>query len=182
MRQNVLLAVSTGIRNYYYIQHYSLAYRRIAVVFFLILAIYGLYSVYVKVRDTRSTFYTIRKNAIAWTVVLSFSAGFNWDRLIAEYNFSRGKGSFVHLNFLARLSDSASLELDQPYSVLKDIDQYQECTFFKIPEYSGGYRKLYMSPTNYAFTINGGRKYLKRNGKRKVGWNGIMLSIEPIMN
>lgn len=171
--QNIILAISTGVRNYYYIQHYSLAYRRIAIVFFLILAIYGLYSVYVKVRDTRSNFYIVRKNAVVWTVVLSISAGFNWDRIIAEYNFSRGKGSFVHLNFLAHLSDSALPELDQPTSKLNDIDQYQESSFFKAPGSSVGYRKLYISPKSYAFTIEWRKQVFKDKWEKKswLEWN-----------
>lgn len=175
LAQNGILALSAGIRNYYYIQYYSLAYKRIAIVFFLILALYGLYSVYIKVRNTRSTFYTIRKNAIAWLVVFTISTGFNWDKVIAEYNFSRGEGSFVHLNFLVHLSDSALPALDQPMAKLEKIDQYQEKSFFPNSSVSfrSGYRKLYLSPQDYRQLIVIRKQVFKKKWKRKnwLEWN-----------
>ena len=54
--QNAILAISVGIRNYWYIYYYSLAYKRIAVIVFLILTLYGLYTVYQKVKDKKSAF------------------------------------------------------------------------------------------------------------------------------
>lgn len=150
LAQNVILAISAGLRNVYYIQYYSLAYKRIAIVFFIILAIYGLYSVYIKIRNTRSVFYILRKNALVWLVVLVLSAGFNWDRIIAEYNFSRGKNSFVHLNYLARLSDTALPALDQPLAKLEDIHQYQEQSFFDGSSMSSrAYSSIYLDPKKY---------------------------------
>lgn len=170
--QNMILAVSAGIRNFYYIQHYSLAYRRIAIVFFLILVIYGLYSVFVKVRDTRSNFYLVRKNAVVWLIVLVISAGFNWDRIIARYNFSRGEGSFVHLNFLAELSDSALPYLDQPLEKVETLDQMQIRRFKLLSGSSfssGDYRDLYMTPEQYSMEIEF-RKAAFQIRYRKRSW------------
>lgn len=174
--QNAILAVSAGIRNFYYIQYYSLAYKRIAIIFFIILTIYGLYSVLVKIKDTRSTFYVIRKNAIAWTVVLTVSVAFNWDRIIADYNFSRGKGSFVHLNFLANLSDTALPAMDQPFETLKEIDQFQEKSFFprlNSSVSSNSYRKLYLSPKQYIMTVEWRKQLFKKRWEKKswLEWN-----------
>lgn len=172
--QNAILAVSAGIRNFYYIQYYSLAYKRIAIIFFIVLTIYGLYSVLVKIKDTRSTFYVIRKNAIAWTVVLVISVAFNWDRIIAEYNFSRGKGSFVHLNFLANLSDTALPAMDQPLAKLKEIDQFQEKSFFpNLKSSSSNYRALYLSPKQYIMTVEWRKQLFKHRWEQKswLEWN-----------
>jgi hypothetical protein len=171
--QNIFLALSTGLRNWYYIQYYSLAYKRIAVAFFLVLAIYGLYSVLVKVLRTKSTFYLLRVNAMAWVIVLVVSAGFNWDRLIATYNFGKGEGAFVHLNFLVELSDSALPELDQPMYKLEKIHHFQERTFFDGSLSSEGYRALYLSPNAYVKMIAARKILFKKRWEEKswLEWN-----------
>lgn len=174
LAQNVILAISAGLRNMYYIQYYSLAYKRIAIVFFLLLAIYGLYSVYVKIRDTRSVFYILRKNALVWLLVLVVSAGFNWDRIIAEYNFSRGKNAFVHLNYLAHLSDSALPDLDQPLAELQEIHQYQEQSFFDGSSLSSRlYSLIYLDPKVYCSMITlRKRKFIERwEASSWLEWN-----------
>ena len=173
--QNAILAISAGIRNYYYIQYYSLAYKRIAIVFFLILVLYGLYSVFIKIRDTRSNFYLLRKNAVVWLLVFTFSAGFNWDRIIAKYNFSREDGAFVHLNFLVSLSDTALPLLDQPLDRVVNIDREQSRWIGSFPSSSFGrsYRKLYMSPEKYSMTISYRKAAFKWKWKKKswLEWN-----------
>lgn len=170
--QNAILAVSAGIRNFYYIQYYALAYKRVAIVFFLLLTIYGLISVYLKVKNTRSNFYLLRTNAAAWLIALVISAGFNWDTIIADYNFSREKGAFVHLNFLANLSDSALPSLDQPLSKVKSIDQYQERSFFRSLN-SNTYHRYYLTPIAYKTGIDLRIYFFKRRWERMswLEWN-----------
>ena len=53
LTQNLILAVSVGIRNWYYIDYYALADRRIAIFFFLLLVVVALFTVFVKVHKTR---------------------------------------------------------------------------------------------------------------------------------
>lgn len=172
--QNAILAISAGIRNLYYIQYYSLAYKRIAIIFFLLLVLYGLYSVYIKVRDTRSTFYMVRKNAVVWVIVLCISAGFNWDRIIAKYNFSREDGAFVHLNFLSELSDTALPYLDQPLEKVTSIDAKQ---MGWIQAFSSSSRKsyynVYMTPAKYEMEIEYRKMAFQIQWKKKswLEWN-----------
>ncbi len=174
--QNAILAISAGIRNYYYIQYYSLAYKRIAIVFFLILVLYGLFSVYIKIRDTRSNFYMLRKNAVAWLLVFTVSAGFNWDRIIARYNFSRDEGAFVHLNFLASLSDSALPYLDQPTDKVVSIDKRQSRwlgSFESGRHFYKRYRNMYMTPEKYGMLIEFRKAVFRKRWKQKswLEWN-----------
>lgn len=174
--QNLILTVSVAIRNWHYIQYYSLAYKRIAIVFFLILTIYGLYTVYSKVRFTKSNYYLIRKNFLALIAVLVVSTTVNWDRVIAHYNFSRAKNSFVHLDFLAGLSNSALPLLDQNESDLEGIQQYQEASFFKKIDFgssSSRYRDLYMSTKEYLREIEFRKQDFKKRWKKKnlLEWN-----------
>lgn len=173
--QNAILAISAAVRNFYYIQHYSLAHKRIAVMFFILLVLYGLYSVFVKIRDTRSNFYMLRKNAVAWLVVLTVSSGFNWDRIIAKYNFSREDGAFVHLDFLYTLSDSALPHLDQPLDKVTAIDQKQGRWLgaFKRGLKRDRYRDLYMSPEEYSMKIAFRKTSFQWKWKKKswLEWN-----------
>ncbi|MDG1331632.1 MAG: DUF4173 domain-containing protein [Crocinitomicaceae bacterium] len=174
--QNLILTVSVAIRNWHYIQYYSLAYKRIAIVFFLILTIYGLYTVYTKVRFTKSNYYLIRRNFLALIAVLVISTTVNWDRVIAQYNFSRAKDSFVHLDFLADLSNSALPLLDQKESDLEGIQQYQEASFFKaidLGSSSSRYHKLYMSTKEYIREIEFRKRSFRQSWKKKnwLEWN-----------
>jgi len=174
--QNAILAISAGVRNYYYIQYYSLAYKRIAIIFFLILVLYGLFSVFVKIRDTRSNFYLVRKNAVVWLLVFAASAGFNWDRIIARYNFSREEGAFVHLNFLVSLSDSSLPLLDQPTDKVVSMDKRQGNWlghFSSDRHFYRKYRDMYMTPEKYGMLIEFRKKVFKKRWEQKswLEWN-----------
>ncbi|AMR29139.1 hypothetical protein A0257_19935 [Hymenobacter psoromatis] len=84
--QNLVLAVSVGLRNYYYIVHTGLAYKRIGVYAFLLLTAYGLGTLLLKIWRRRSTFSLVRLNSwAAYAVLLALAAG-NWEIWIAEYN------------------------------------------------------------------------------------------------
>lgn len=88
LAQNIFLIFSVAIRNTRYIAQYGLAGGRIFVFFFLLLTAYGLYSMYIKVREKKSLFYLVQKNGWAFVFILSFSALFNWESLITRYNLS----------------------------------------------------------------------------------------------
>lgn len=121
--QNLLMAVSVAIRNTIYIEHFSLAYKRIFVYFFLLVCVAGLLSIIYKIIYRRSLNFLISVNSISVLSVLIISACFNWDRIMAKYNFENYKKSFVHFNFLVELNNSAlpfliktDIELDTIYS------------------------------------------------------------------
>ena len=117
---NALLVVSVFVRNYYYISYFGLAYKRIGVVFFLVLCLVGLYSLVLKIAKVKSTYYVTRVNALVANITLVALCAFNWDVIIARYNFSHYKTAFVHLPFMSNLSDKAL-----PYLKLTD-DQVKE--------------------------------------------------------
>ncbi|MDB5236153.1 MAG: hypothetical protein JWR44_3146 [Hymenobacter sp.] len=84
--QNAVLAVSVGLRNYYYIQHSGLAYKRVGVCFFLLLVFFGLGTVLLKIWQRRSAYSLIRLNSLAVYAVLLLLAAGNWEVWIARYN------------------------------------------------------------------------------------------------
>ena len=84
--QNAFLALSVGLRNYYYILYTGLAYKRIGVYAFLALTLFGLATLLLKIWQRRSLFALLRLNSwAAYAVLLGLALG-NWEIWIARYN------------------------------------------------------------------------------------------------
>ncbi len=124
--QNVFLCLSVGVRDFWYIHYFSLAYKRIGVIFFLILVIIGLITVWIKVRDKRSSFYLFRINSMSIFVVLTICSFIRWDEWIAQYNFSRSFSSNLDMEFLASLTDKALPYIIHSEEELNNIQNYKQ--------------------------------------------------------
>ena len=129
--QNVVLAISVGLRNYYYIVYTGLAYKRIGVYGFLLLTLFGLGTVLLKIWQRRSAFHLVRLNSWAtYAVLLALAAG-NWEIWIAEYNLQAGF-SRVDIGFLLRmparvlpvLAERAAIIEQTPQLVAEGDDGY----------------------------------------------------------
>jgi hypothetical protein len=165
--QNAILTVSVAIRNFYYIGYFSLAYKRIGVIIFLILTFIGLATVLIKVMKKKSAFYLIRTNALAWFMVLILSSTLPWDIIIAKYNFRHADRSFLHLNYMCTLSDKALPYLDHSLEDLMRLDSIQYREF----DFGRSYR--YMSPEEYHNVIEQRKQsFLMRHQKQDwLSWN-----------
>ena len=84
--QNAILCISVGIRNYHYIENFGLAYKRIGVIFFLGLTLFGLVTMFLKVLGCKPANYLFKWNSWAVYFTLLTITCFNWDLLIAQYN------------------------------------------------------------------------------------------------
>ncbi|MEP7265818.1 MAG: DUF4173 domain-containing protein, partial [Bacteroidota bacterium] len=144
--QNCILVISVGIRNLYYIQHFALAYKRIGVLIFLLLTLIGILTIIYKIQNRKSAFYTTRVNALSLYIVLLISSFFNWDNIIARYNFNHYQTAFVHLDFLSALSDKALPYLLKSDAELTSLSKSQ-ATLFHF-DYN------YMKPEQYAAIID----------------------------
>ncbi|MEI6695793.1 MAG: DUF4173 domain-containing protein [Bacteroidota bacterium] len=166
LAQNAVLAISVAIRNYWYIYYFSLAYKRIGVIIFLVLTLYGLYTVLIKVKKQKSDFWLLNANTYALVVILVFCSVFNWDSLIAKYNFKHSNRSFVHFDYLASLSDKAIPYLDKALPELIKIDSLQKERFPAEQTY-------YMSSDQYFQTLTEKKKIfkLKWESKNFLSWN-----------
>lgn len=127
--QNILMTISVIIRNYWYITYFGLAYKRIAVLFFLLLAIYGLTTIIIKIIHKKSSYYLLRVNSFATLIILTLSSFVDWNVVIAKYNFSHAHQSFIEYRFMASILEPSSL----PYTIkteeeLKKIDSLQTKT------------------------------------------------------
>lgn len=104
--QNAVLAVSVGLRNYYYILHSGVAYKRIGVCFFLLLVFFGLTTVLLKIWQQRSAYSLVRLNSLAVYAVLLLLAAGNWEVWMTEYNLQPRFRS-VDIGFLLDMPDRA---------------------------------------------------------------------------
>ena len=117
--QNAILAFTAGIRNYYYIRDYGLAYKRIGVIFFLLLILFSLLILFIKIRDKRSFFYLYKMEGWALCSMLVLMSCFNWDPLIATYNLTHFDDQHIDRNFLMTLSHRALpviMEYERPFN------------------------------------------------------------------
>ncbi len=113
--QNVILVISVALRNYHYIAYHGLAYKRIGVFFFLALTLFGLWTIFLKIRDTRSSFFLFRTNGWAVYGMALLLCGFNWDLLITRYNLTTDYSGNLDTQFLLRMSDKTLPTLLQYY-------------------------------------------------------------------
>lgn len=126
LAQNCLMTISVGIRNFWYVKYFGLAFGRITVFFFLALVIVGLISIMIKVARCKTMFYLFKVNSYAFMVVLSLSALVNWNIVIAHYNFAHSNSAFIEYEFMARLDNSALPYLTKTRSELEEIDRQQQ--------------------------------------------------------
>jgi hypothetical protein len=110
--QNAVLAVSVGMRNWQYIDHYGLAYKRIGVFIFLSLVLYGLWLMYLKINEKRTLFFFISRGAWAIYAVMVAACFINWDVFITKYNLTVStKTQSVDVPFLVKNISDKNLYL-----------------------------------------------------------------------
>jgi hypothetical protein len=126
--QNLVMTVSVAIRNLYYINYFGLAYKRIAVLFFLVLVAIGLITIIIKILKVKSSYFLWRINGFALLVVFTVSALFNWDVIITKYNFTHYNRSLIEYQFIYELSDAALPYAVKTMEELAEIKTVQEKT------------------------------------------------------
>ncbi|MDX2305941.1 MAG: DUF4173 domain-containing protein [Microscillaceae bacterium] len=84
--QNGILTFSVALRTYYYIHQYGLAYKRIGLLIFLALTLFGLYSLFMKIYTGKSVYYLLKINSWALYTVLILMSLIDWDVWMVQYN------------------------------------------------------------------------------------------------
>jgi hypothetical protein len=131
LTQNMVMAVSVMIRNYWYINYFGLAYKRIAVLFFLLLTIVGLITIIIKILNKKTSFFLWRTNSYVLLLVLLISICVNWDVKIAKFNFDNYERSLLDYRFLSKLNSTAL-----PYTI-KTVEELEEIDYIQtkvVPE------------------------------------------------
>jgi len=98
--QNAILALSVAMRNIAYIEQYNLAYKRIGVFIFLTLAIVGLFTLFLKIKNQKTMYYLLQRNALAAYLVWNLMSLVNWDIWITQYNLRKGHTAGLDAYFL----------------------------------------------------------------------------------
>lgn len=143
---NGILVLSVAIRDFYYIYYFALAYMRVVLLFCLAATAIGLWSVYIKVKHTKNGTYLWRINSLSIYMLLVISAFFNWDTIIAKYNFSNKDRAFVHLDYLLELSNAALPYLRVDSLELSKVEIVQRK---RLGESSSSYSRKYISADSY---------------------------------
>jgi hypothetical protein len=120
--QNALLVCSVLLRDYYYILKHGLAYKRIGVLFFLLMVLVGLITVFLKIWSKKTNYFLFRINAWAGIAVLVLATTIHWDEFIAGYNLKRRNTVELDVPFLLSLSDKALPLLDTNIVVLQNLE------------------------------------------------------------
>ena len=139
--QNGIMTISVLIRNLHYIDNFALAGKRIGVLFFLALVLFGLATVAYKVWKKQTFWYLLRWNSLAAFVVLVWSAIPNWNHIIIDYNFAYAEDSFLHLDYLASFDNESIPYLDVSLEELKRLEVIQKQKF--------PFEESYMTPEVY---------------------------------
>jgi hypothetical protein len=117
--QNAILVISVLLRDYYYIQHMGLAYKRIGVLVFLVMVLLGLATMFIKIQQRKSSYYLLRVNGWFAIVVLVIASCVHWDEQIASYNLARKNTIPVDVKFLLTLSDKTLPLIEANQDVLE---------------------------------------------------------------
>ncbi len=163
--QNGILVISVAIRNYWYIHHFALAYLRIGVIFFLIITLFGIITVFIKILRCQSSFYLFKWNSLAIYAILIIMSVFDWDSIIAKYNMEHYRQSFVHYEFLSKLDEKTLPYLDKTPEELTQIAETQKQLF--------PFTDKYMQPDEFYRIVQTRKKiFIEEWAKQSVfSWN-----------
>ncbi len=128
--QNLFLVISVFNRDYYYISHYGLAYKRIGLLFFLVMVLSGLITIFFKIYFQKTTYYLFRLNAWVGIILLVFASIISWDVTIAEYNIARKSAVPLDIPFLLSLSDKTLPLIEKNKELLMNVDSHDNQFYY----------------------------------------------------
>ncbi len=102
---NIVLVVLTSYKNFLYCTHFGLTYKRVGVFIYLILAVAGLISTFIKVNKKQNLWYQLRFNVRVAFAVLIVSSFFNWDALITRFNLEQAR--VTDMEYLIQLKNNS---------------------------------------------------------------------------
>lgn len=174
--QNAVLVVSVLLRDYYYIQHMGLAYKRIGVLVFLLMVLMGLITVFIKIHQRKTAYYLWRVNGWFGIVLLVAASCVHWDETIARYNLAHKSTVPLDVKFLLSLSDKTLplLEKNQDILIDKRIVQgegeYLNPSQLTAPEvFEQRKKEFFTSQKTYSWlSWNASDAYVKKNLPKSV--------------
>jgi len=167
--QNLLMVVSTAIRNHMYIHEALLTYKRIGVYYWLFMAAIGLSILFIKIYKVRSAWYLFKINSFIVYILLIASASIDWDGYISTYNLSKVKYiASLDKKYLISLSET---NLAQLYAIKNDKDFNTDSMYHY--EYNYGYQNNKRLDDDLYF-------FLKN--QQKNDWRSFSLRKQKVFN
>ena len=99
------MVISVAIRNFRYIDESGLTYKRIGVLVFLVMTLVGLITLYIKVRNKKSTFFVLKINSWAMYLLFFAMSAFNWDIIVVRFNLAMPETKTIDKGYLLTFSD-----------------------------------------------------------------------------
>lgn len=106
--QNIILTLSVFIRNYHYIGYHGLAGKRIGVIAFLLMTVFGLLSLIYKANNKKTTAFLVRLNGWFITITMSVMTLINWDRVIVDHNLSHANPGEIDVDYYLKLDETVA--------------------------------------------------------------------------
>lgn len=132
---NLIVIVSTVLKNTEYIHSFGLTYKRIGVLFFLAVTSVGLITTLVKVLKIKNLWYLFRVNLSVSFMLLILAATVNWDKLITYYNLYHL--DVAEIGYVIKLSNNNAILLKS----YRDEHDLEERYQIKIDEKYNRYVK-----------------------------------------
>jgi len=153
--QNIILTISVILRDYYYIYYYDLAYKRIGLIAFLILVIFGLITLFIKIKNQKTGYFLFRTNTWAVYILLVLMSLVNWDSYIANYNLNKTTNlQELDVKFILKLSEKTLPILSEHKEELKEGKFYNYYEMTNLDRKYNNFVKHYYSSSwqswNYA--------------------------------
>jgi hypothetical protein len=106
--QNIILSISVGFRNIYYINFHGLAYKRIGVIVFLICTITVLITLIIKIKKRYSVYYLLKTNSLLIAIYICFTVCIcNWENFVINFNIHHWNSSQIDTDFYFKTSANA---------------------------------------------------------------------------
>lgn len=137
--QNAILTISVALRNFHYRTWFGLAYKRIGVLIFLALVLFGLICLIIKIKQAKSSYFLFKNNAWAAYAILIAVNFVDWEIVIARLNLEHSLKDNIETSFLLTLSDT-TLPLIEEHQYI--LDQSTELNTY-ISFYPISYRQVF---------------------------------------
>ncbi len=117
--QNAFLVVSVFMRNYHYIDYHGLAGKRIGMIAFLSMTLFGLITLILKIKKQKTSFFLLRVNT--WFIFLCLVAmsTVNWDQHILDFNLKHNNPAEIDIDHYLKLDPRLSPQ------ILENLDQIE---------------------------------------------------------
>ncbi len=163
--QNAIMVLAVFARNYLYISHHGLAYKRIGVVFFLILVLIGLYTMVLKVKNQKTFTHLFHLNTWAVYGIFIVISAINWDNFITNYNLQNTDRDKLDAAFLFNdISDKNLKTLYDYQNLLPAKVTYKESGFWSSNTYEMDTKTLLEQKKNlFLERMKGGQSFLSWN-------------------